>query len=65
MPATYAVSQVGDLLVQAPEDRNQTTSTDPRSGTPGLPDLSPGAPAPTTLRTVVRGRTIFDTGALA
>ena len=40
-------------------------STDPRSGAPGLPDLSPGAPTPTTLRTVVRGRTIFDTGALA
>ena len=65
LPATFAVWQVGDLVVQAPDDRIQTWSTDPRSGTPGLPDLSPGAPAPTTLRTVVRGRTIFDAGALA
>ena len=28
--------------------------------TPGLPDLSPGATIPTTLRTVIRGRTVFD-----
>ncbi len=27
---------------------------------PGLPDLSPGATLPTTLRTVIRGRTVFD-----
>ena len=46
LPATFAVWQVGDLVVQAPDDRIQTWSTDPRSGTPGLPDLSPGAPAP-------------------
>jgi len=26
----------------------------------GLPDLSPGATLPTTLRTVIRGRTVFD-----
>ena len=52
--------------MQAPDDRIQTWSTDPRSGTPGLPDLSPGAALPTTLRTVVRGRTVFDReGALA
>ncbi len=64
LPATFAVWQVGDLVVQAPDDRIQAWSTDPRSGTPGLPDLSPGAPAPATLRTVVRGRTVFDAGAL-
>jgi predicted amidohydrolase YtcJ len=64
LPATFAVWEVGDLVVQAPDDRIQTWSTDPRSGTPGLPDLSPGAPAPTCLRTVVRGRTVFDGGAL-
>ncbi|WP_346767533.1 amidohydrolase [Knoellia koreensis] len=64
LPATFAVWQVGDLVVQAPDDRIQTWSTDPRSGTPGLPDLSPGAPKPVTLRTVVRGRTVFDSGAL-
>jgi len=27
---------------------------------PGLPDLSPGATLPATLRTVIRGRTVFD-----
>ena len=47
LPATFAVWEVGDLVVQAPDDRIQTWSTDPRSGTPGLPDLSPGPPAPT------------------
>ncbi|WP_369820376.1 amidohydrolase [Phycicoccus sp. Soil803] len=62
LPATFAVWEVGDLVVQAPDDRIQTWSTDPRSGTPGLPDLSPGEPAPTCLRTVVRGRTVFDAG---
>ena len=65
LPATFAVWEVGDLVVQAPDDRIQTWSTDPRSGTPGLPDLSPGAPTPRALRTVVRGRTVFDAGALA
>jgi predicted amidohydrolase YtcJ len=64
LPATFAVWEVGDLVVQAPDDRIQTWSTDPRSGTPGLPDLSPGMPAPTCQRTVVRGRTVFDSGTL-
>ncbi len=59
-PASLAVWAVGDLVVQAPDQRVQTWSTDPRSGTPGLPDLSPGAPLPTTLRTVVRGRTVYE-----
>ncbi|KQZ88175.1 hypothetical protein ASD62_01385 [Phycicoccus sp. Root563] len=63
LPATFAVWKVGDLVVHAPDDRIQTWSTDPRSGTPGLPDLSPGEPAPQCLRTVVRGRTVFDAGA--
>lgn len=59
-PATYAVWSTGDLVVQAPDDRIQAWSTDPRSGTPGLPDLSPGVPRPTCLRTVVRGRVAHD-----
>jgi predicted amidohydrolase YtcJ len=59
-PASFAIWSVGDLVVQAPDDRIQTWSTDPRSGTPGLPDLSPGAALPSTLRTVVRGRTVFE-----
>jgi len=58
--ASYAVWAVGDLVVQAPDSRVAGWSTDPRSGTPGLPDLTPGLPLPTCLRTVVRGRTVHQ-----
>lgn len=57
-PATYAVWAVDDLVVQAPDSRVASWSTDPRSGTPGLPRLEPGAPAPQCLATVLDGRTI-------
>lgn len=33
---------------------------DGQAGLPGLPDLSPQATLPTTLRTVISGRTVFD-----
>ncbi|MEU6237948.1 amidohydrolase [Kitasatospora sp. NPDC047058] len=56
--ASYAVWAADDLVVQAPDSRVAGWSTDPRSGTPGLPDLTPGRPLPTCLRTVVRGRTV-------
>ncbi|SOD64112.1 hypothetical protein SAMN06297387_11492 [Streptomyces zhaozhouensis] len=59
-PADYALWDTGALLVQAPDDRVARWSTDPRSGTPGLPDLTPGTPAPRCLRTVVGGRTVYD-----
>jgi predicted amidohydrolase YtcJ len=59
--ASYAVWDVpGDLLVQTPDDRVAAWSTDPRSGVPGLPDLSPDVPLPTCVRTVAGGRTVFD-----
>ncbi|MFR0353932.1 amidohydrolase [Streptomyces sediminimaris] len=58
-PADYAVWRTGELLVQAPDDRVARWSTDPRSGTPGLPDLTPGRDLPVCLRTVVGGRTVF------
>ncbi|MFF6786770.1 amidohydrolase family protein [Streptomyces sp. NPDC012510] len=58
-PADYAVWRTGDLVVQAPDDRVARWSTDPRSGTPGLPDLSLGTDLPVCLRTVVGGRTVF------
>lgn len=61
--ANLAVWQVGDLVVQAPDHRVAGWSTDPRSGTPGLPDLSPGQPLPRCLRTVVAGVTVYDAGA--
>ncbi|WUH94774.1 amidohydrolase family protein [Streptomyces sp. NBC_00433] len=57
-PADYAVWRVGDLVVQAPDERVANWSTDPRSGTPGLPDLTPGGELPVALRTVVGGRTV-------
>lgn len=59
-PADYAVWGVGELVVQAPEDRVARWSTDPRSGTPGLPDLTPGGRPPVCLRTVVGGRTVYE-----
>ncbi|GAA1992039.1 amidohydrolase [Catenulispora subtropica] len=65
-PATYAVWDVDpeDVIVQAADERLSAWSTDPRSGVPGLPDLTPGRPLPTAARTVVRGRTVFDSGRL-
>ncbi|MET9357969.1 amidohydrolase [Streptomyces sp. NPDC006617] len=59
VPADYAVWRTGELVVQAPDDRVARWSTDPRSGTPGLPDLTPGRDLPVCLRTVVGGRTVF------
>ncbi|MFX4292143.1 amidohydrolase [Streptomyces bohaiensis] len=58
--ADYAVWRSGHLVVQAADDRVARWSTDPRSGTPGLPDLTPGEPLPQCLRTVVGGRTVHD-----
>ncbi|MFI9646797.1 amidohydrolase [Streptomyces sp. NPDC052040] len=58
-PADYAVWRTDALIVQAPDDRVARWSTDPRSGTPGLPDLTPGTDLPVCLRTVVGGRTVF------
>ncbi|MFE2990097.1 amidohydrolase [Streptomyces sp. NPDC059262] len=58
-PADYAVWRTEELVVQAPDDRVARWSTDPRSGTPGLPDLTPGAQLPLCLRTVVGGRTVY------
>ncbi|MGW5351136.1 amidohydrolase [Streptomyces sp. NPDC004031] len=59
-PADYAVWSVGDLVVQAPDERVANWSTDPRSGVPGLPDLTPGGALPVALRTVVGGRTVHE-----
>ncbi|MFI6447649.1 amidohydrolase [Kitasatospora sp. NPDC050543] len=58
--ASYAVWAARELVVQAPDSRVAGWSTDPRSGTPGLPDLTPGRPLPVCLRTVVRGRTVHQ-----
>ncbi|MGM1063659.1 amidohydrolase [Saccharothrix sp. Mg75] len=57
-PATYAVWDAPALEVAAPDTRVQRWSTDPRSRVPALPALD--GPAPVCLRTVLRGRTIFE-----
>ncbi|MBT2396141.1 amidohydrolase [Streptomyces sp. ISL-100] len=58
-PADYALWRADELVVQAPDDRVARWSTDPRSGTPGLPNLTPGAELPVCLRTVVFGQTVY------
>ncbi len=63
-PAHYVIWDSGDLIVEAPDDRIQAWSTDPRSGTPGLPDLREHATLPICVRTVVWGRTIGDGGSI-
>jgi predicted amidohydrolase YtcJ len=59
-PATYAVWDTEDLVIDVPDERVARWSTDPRAGLAGLPDVSPGQPLPRCRRTVVRGRVIFD-----
>nr|CEL13680.1 Exoenzymes regulatory protein AepA in lipid-linked oligosaccharide synthesis cluster [Kibdelosporangium sp. MJ126-NF4]CTQ99366.1 Exoenzymes regulatory protein AepA in lipid-linked oligosaccharide synthesis cluster [Kibdelosporangium sp. MJ126-NF4] len=61
-PATYAVWETGDLVVAGSDSRVQRWSTDPRSGVPGLPALDPGVELPKCVRTVLRGKTIFEKG---
>jgi hypothetical protein len=57
-PATFAVWAADDLVVQAPDPRVASWSTDPRSGTPGLPRLEPSGPAPRCLATVLDGQAL-------
>ncbi|MCW2497684.1 amidohydrolase family protein [Jatrophihabitans sp.] len=63
LPATFAVWRAGGLGIDAPDERVARWSTDPRANIPGLPDVSPGTPLPTCMRTVLRGRTIYDIAA--
>lgn len=56
--ATFVVWEPTDLTVRGNPEHMETWSTDPRSRTPLLPDLTAGAPR--TLRTVVRGRIVYD-----
>lgn len=62
-PAHFVIWEPGEVGVHAPDDRIARWSTDPRSGVPGLPDVSLGIPR--ALRTVVCGETVFDTGELS
>jgi predicted amidohydrolase YtcJ len=59
-PATYAVWQAGELTAAQSDERVRRWSTDPRSRVPALPSVAPGDNLPVCLRTVLRGRTIYD-----
>ena len=63
-PAHLAVWAVDEVVVQTPDERVAGWSTDPRSGTPGLPRLDDETPLPDCLRTVVAGCVVHDSGSL-
>ncbi|NVM96013.1 amidohydrolase [Arthrobacter wenxiniae] len=57
-PASFAVWEIDQLMVQVADERVQSWSTDPRAGTPLLPALDTGND-PRCLQTVHRGRELF------
>jgi predicted amidohydrolase YtcJ len=61
-PAHLAVWRAQEFDVQAPDARVSGWSTDPRSGTPALPVLSPEDALPECLVTVVAGTVVHTTG---
>lgn len=54
--ATAVRWRVGELVVQVADERLAAWSTDPRSGTPGLPDLSGDSPLPVVSDVWVHGQ---------
>lgn len=62
-PASFAVWEVEELMVQVADDRVQSWSTDPRARTPLLPALDSGSD-PACLQTVREGRELFASEAL-
>ncbi|HSO91112.1 MAG TPA: amidohydrolase family protein [Arthrobacter sp.] len=62
-PASFAVWEVEELMVQVAAGRAQSWSTDPRSRTPLLPALDTGS-EPVCLQTVRDGRELFASGSL-
>ncbi|WP_285725402.1 amidohydrolase [Psychromicrobium xiongbiense] len=63
-PASFAVWEVDELMVQVADERVQSWSTDPRSRTPLLPALDTEN-RPRALATVHRGVELFDSGELS
>ncbi|WP_144658857.1 amidohydrolase [Paenarthrobacter nicotinovorans] len=57
-PASFAVWEVDELMVQVADSRVQSWSTDPRARTPLLPALDTGSD-PRCLQTVHQGRELF------
>ncbi len=62
-PASFAVWEVEELMVQVADGRVQSWSTDPRARTPLLPALDTGS-EPVCLQTVKDGRELFSNGSL-
>ena len=62
-PASFAVWEVEELMVQVADGRVQSWSTDPRARTPLLPALDTGTD-PACLQTVRDGRELFSDGSL-
>lgn len=62
-PASFAVWEVEELMVQVADGRVQSWSTDPRARTPLLPALDAGSD-PVCLQTVRDGRELFASGSL-
>lgn len=62
-PASFAVWEVEELMVQVADGRVQSWSTDPRARTPLLPALDTGAD-PACLLTVRDGKELFSDGSL-
>ena len=62
-PASFAVWEVEELMVQVADGRVQSWSTDPRARTPLLPALDTGS-EPVCLQTVRDGRELFASGSL-
>jgi predicted amidohydrolase YtcJ len=62
-PASFAVWEVEELMVQVADGRVQSWSTDPRARTPLLPALDTGTD-PVCLQTVRDGRELFTNGSL-
>ncbi|ORV18550.1 amidohydrolase [Mycobacterium celatum] len=58
-PASFAVWEVGELDVAAPDTAVQRWSTDPRSRVPALPRMDPGEALPRCRQTVHRGAVIY------
>jgi predicted amidohydrolase YtcJ len=58
-PASFAVWKVDELMVQTPDNRVQSWSTDPRAGTPLLPALDTEN-APLCLETVHDGTRLYS-----
>lgn len=63
-PASFAVWEVEELMVQTPDSRVQSWSTDPRARTPLLPALDTGTD-PRCLQTVHHGEQLFAAGDFA